>query len=76
MEQKIKTPKFPKLEGVLASRGISYAMLGEAIPDENGEPMSDQAVRRRMNGKANFTLDEIIKLCSFLKCDFSDIFDE
>ena len=70
MEQKIKTPKFPKLEGVLASRGIGYQVIAEAIG------MSDQAVRRRMNGEANFTLDEIIKLCSFLKCDFSDIFDE
>lgn len=70
MEQKIKTPKFPKLEGVLASRGISYQAIAEAIE------MDDQAIRRRMNGKANFTLDEIIKLCSFLKCDFSDIFDE
>lgn len=77
MEQKIKTPKFPKLEGVLASRGISYAELGKAIPvtNEIGH-MSDQAIRRRMNGDVEFSLDEIFKVCSFLKCDFSDIFDE
>ena len=70
MEQKIKTPKFPKLEGVLASRGIGYQATAEAIG------MNDQAFRRRMSGQVNFDLDEIFKLCSFLKCDFSDIFDE
>ena len=70
MEQKIKTPKFPKLEGVLASRGIPTPVLA------NGIEMSDQAVRRRLNGDVEFSLDEIVKLCSFLKCDFSDIFDE
>ena len=70
MEQNFKTPKFPKLEGVLASRGLNYTTIADAIE------MDDQAFRRRMNGKANFTLDEIFKLCSFLNCDFSDIFDE
>ena len=77
MEQKIKTPKFPKLEGLLASRGIPYAELGKAIPSSNEVGhMSDQAIRRRMNGEVNFSLDEIIHICSFLKCEFSDIFDE
>ena len=70
MEQKIKTPKFPKLEGLLASRGISTPVLAGGIE------MSDQAVRRRLNGDVEFSLDEIVKLCSFLNCDFSDIFDE
>lgn len=70
MEQKFKTPKFPKLEGVLASRGIGYPVIAEAIG------MNDQAFRRRMSGQVNFDLEEIFKLCSFLNCDFSDIFDE
>lgn len=70
MEQKIKTPKFPKLEGVLASRGIGYQVIAEAIG------MNDQAFRRRMNRDVEFSLDEIFKVCSFLNCDFSDIFDE
>lgn len=76
MEQNFKTPKFPKLEGLLASRGISYVELGNAFPDENGEPMNDQAVRRRMNGTVNFDLEEIYKLCVFLNCEFADIFGE
>ena len=77
MEANIKTPKYPKLEGILASKGISYSELGRAIPvdNENGH-MSDQAIRRRMNGETDFTLDEILSVCTFLDCDFSDIFNE
>lgn len=77
METNIKTPKYPKLEGVLASRGISYSELGKAIPVDNKNGyMSDQAIRRRMNGETDFTLDEIVSVCKFLDCDFSDIIDE
>ena len=70
MEQNIKTPKFPKLEGVLASRGISYPVVAKGIG------MNDQAFRRRMNGEVNFDLDEVFELCFFLNCNFSDIFGE
>ena len=70
MEQNIKTPKFPKLEGVLASRGLSYPVVAKGIG------MGDQAFRRRMSGEANFTLDEILELCFFLNCNFSEIFGD
>ena len=70
MESLIKKPKYPKLEGVLASRGISFPIIANAIG------MSDQAFRRRMNGDVNFSLDEIYQMCSFLNCNFSDIFEE
>lgn len=70
MEQKIKTPKFPKLEGLLASRGISYPVIAEEIG------MNDQAFRRRMIGEVNFDLEEIFKLCFALNCEFSDIFGD
>lgn len=70
MEATIKLPKYPKLEGVLASRGLSYMNVAEGIN------MDIQSFRRRMNGSVDFSLDEVIKLCSFLNCNFSDIFDE
>lgn len=70
MEQKIKAPKFPKLEGVLASMGMGYPVIAEAID------MSDQAFRRRMNGDVEFSLDEIIKVCGYLNKDFSELFGE
>ena len=69
MKTNVKTPKFPKLEGVIASKGFSYPGVGNAID------MSDQAFRRRMNGEVEFTLDEITKLCFFFECEFSDLFD-
>lgn len=69
MKTNVKTPKFPKLEGVIASKGFSYDGVGEAID------MSGQAFRRRMSGGVEFTLDEIIKLCMFFECEFSDLFD-
>ena len=78
MESLIKKPKYPKLEGVLASRGISYSDLANNIivDDERGKTMSDQAIRRRMNGDVDFSLDEIYQICSFMNCNFSDIFEE
>lgn len=69
MKTNVKTPKFPKLEGVIASKGFSYNGVANSIE------MSDQAFRRRMNGDVEFTLDEIIKLCSFLECEFSELFN-
>ena len=70
MESSVKTPKFPKLEGILASRGLSYMTVSDGIN------MDIQSFRRRMNGSVNFSLDEIFRLCTFLNCNFSDIFDE
>lgn len=70
MEQKIKAPKFPKFEGLLASRGIGFPVIAEGIG------MNDQAFRRRMNGEVEFDLSEIFKICSFLNCEFSDIFGD
>lgn len=69
MKTNAKPPKFPKLEGVIASKGFSYDGVGSAIG------MSYQAFLRRMNGEVQFTLDEIIKLCFFFECEFSDLFD-
>ena len=69
MKTNVKTPKFPKLEGVIASKGFSYDGVGDAIG------MKGQAFRRRMNGSVEFTLDEIIELCFFFECEFSDLFD-
>lgn len=69
MKTNVKTPKFPKLEGVIASKGFSYDGIGNAIG------MNRQAFGRRMNGSVEFTLDEIIKLCLFFECEFSDLFD-
>lgn len=65
-----KLPKYPKLEGFLASRGLGYINVADGIE------MDIQSFRRRMNGTVDFSLDEVIKLCSFLNCNFSDIFDE
>lgn len=70
MEVTIKAPKYPKLEGVLASRGLSYMNVADGVE------MDIQQFRRRMNGTVDFSLDEVIKVCSFLNCNFSDIFDE
>ena len=69
MKTNVKTPKFPKLEGVIASKGFSYNGVANSID------MSDQAFRRRMNGDVEFTLDEIVKLCVFLECEFSELFN-
>ena len=64
----MKEPKFPKLEGVLASRGISYTYIADAIN------MDSQAFRRRMNGEVEFNYPEIVSICHFLDCEFSELF--
>lgn len=69
METIAKKVKFPQLEGVLASKGLTYTAVGTA------HGMGAQAFGRRMNGEVDFSLDEILWLCDFLKCEFSDLFD-
>ncbi len=69
MKTNVKTPKFPKLEGVIASKGFSYDGVGDGIG------LNGQKFRRRMNGSVEFTLDEIVKLCMFFECEFSDLFE-
>lgn len=70
MESIAKKVKFPKLEGVLASNGLSYTAVGTA------HGMGAQAFGRRMNGEVEFSLDEIVWLCKFLNCSFSELFGE
>ena len=69
IKEKVVKPKFPKLEGVIASEGHNYTTLGDA------HGMGGQAFRRRMNGDTEFTLDEIVWLCGYFGRSFSELFD-
>ena len=66
----IKTPKFPKLAGKIAEKGATYGQVANALG------ITPAMMSKRMGGEVEFDLSEIVKLTTFLDCDFNDLFSE
>lgn len=66
---KEKTTKFPKLESLITSKGLSYDDVANVIG------MKKRAFERRMIGEVEFMLDEIVELCGLFECELSDIIE-
>lgn len=61
-------PKFPKLEGKLAEKGITDERFGIELG------LSASSISRRMSGEVEFDLTEIKKILELLECKFDEIF--
>ena len=61
-------PKFPKLQGKLAEKGITDEKFGAVLG------LSPSATSRRMTGDVEFDLVEIKKILEFLECKFDEVF--
>lgn len=62
------TPKFPKLQGKLAEKGITDERLGVQLG------LSPSQMSRRLNGSVEFDLGEIKMILEFLDCTFHEVF--
>ena len=62
------TVPFPKLVAKMAANGENTVTASAAIG------MDDQAFRRRLAGKVEWSLLEIRSLCEHFGCDFDDLF--
>ena len=54
---------FPNLTRAIIDRGLSYAKLAAAVG------MSKSAMYRRLSGKSDWKLHEVVNICQFLNID-------
>lgn len=61
-------PKFPKLKGIMASRGETLDDLAKVLGITRG------AVSFKLNGKTSITLDDINKICQHYNLSYDELF--
>ena len=61
-------PIYPRLEGMIAERGLNYRQTAAGIG------LSEQAFSRRMRGRARFKVEEVVRLCNYFDKPIEEVF--